>query len=505
MFSREFHDPNPILLTDSFIGSSGILSFIIIKSIIAYNIVRNYKNGKISSILFILVSFALFSKDLPASVFISELMIYFICQSLSNEKYKKVMFLLSLTTIYDSIFIPMTLFIGVALSVRFFMMAIDPKNDVEKTVWNYIKTMGILLIQPMVFLFAISAIDLNFKNRHSDLALNYSIPFQASLKNFNIYKGFIKGHDSIENELNSSHQYVMDRSIISLLNKKHKVFFDIKDTIESSKEFVEFCEIHKIHEDEFDNEGPRFIANGDTVKFKHLIDEKFVGIKRNDPDEKFVSLKIDNSEDDSDLWEVICDGYLRAWSSEVVFKNLNSGDFLSVRMVKNDGQIRGSYHSEPSSRVFYIARNTNHPFYIENFIDEKARSTVTQFKKYGMIRMIIEYIKTIDIKANSKIENTHVSSRKKIILALFSVCFIGILILNDIIEKRYQIFIKTSYKTKMMALYLISMIVCSIKIGIRPYTIGMSSILGLLSLLLDYMNRTNYSDSDNTIEQKKLE
>lgn len=511
MISREFVGPNPLPLS-SYISSLadpalssnglGLISFIITKSIMSYSLMKNRKNGKIASIIFILISLMMFSKTLPISIYLSEMIVFIVYQSFNDEKYNKVALLLSLLAINDSIYIPTSFFVILTLSTRFFMMATDPRNSVEKTVCRYIKITAMVLAIPVVFLISISSLDLSFRNMHSSIALNYPIPFQASLSKFNVYNGFKDGHGRMSNTLDSTHLYVMDRSVISLLNRKHKVFFEINDTVDSSKEFVEFCEIHKIHEDEFDNEEPRFIKNGDTVKFRHLVDEKYIGIKRTDNDEKFVPLKIENSEDDSDLWEVICDGYLKAWTSEVRFKNLSTGDFLSVRMVKNSGQMMGSYHSEVSSRVFYISSNTNHPFYIESFTDEKARSTVSQFSRYGMMRMIVEYIKAVDVKSNAKIEIRSCSFYKKIIFISVGLGFLAMLIFNDIAEKRYQVFIRTSYRTRIISLSLLVTIMCSIVTGVRPYMIGMTGVLGFLSILSDLIDQAEYYDSES---QTKLD
>lgn len=366
---------------------------------------------------------------------------------------------------------------------------INPENGCKIIVGESLKILGSIFVLPICFFIAAVATDLMVRNRHSDMSLNYSIPFQSSLKHFDVEKGFSRGHSSRllpKEESTETHQYVMDRSIISLLSKKHKSFFKIDDAVGGSTEFVHFCEIHKIHEAEFDTEEPRFIKNGNYIKFKDLSEDRFIGAERKDSDTKFVDLYLGNFESDEDLWEVECDGYLRARSTEARFRNVKSGDYLSARKIKSTTQLTSSYYSEDGSRVFYIAANENHEYYKVSFKDSRARSTIKSFPKMSWMSMLVEYIRFIRISQQDSFRNLLIELKDKALLNGSVGCAVVLmLVLNEISRNRYNVSFKISEKTCILTILFILLAAMTILVDVKAALVGSLSHALLVSFMAD--------------------
>ncbi|ELA41503.1 uncharacterized protein VICG_01487, partial [Vittaforma corneae ATCC 50505] len=366
-------------------------------------------------------------------------------------------------------------------SRKIYQKLINPKNSVLKTLLGGLKPTALFILLPIIFLAAFISFDLHVRNTHSQESLGFSLPFQSSLKNFDITQGFINSHspnNSLETDL-----YVMDRSIISVMSKKHNAFFSIGESVEGSKKFTRFCEIHKIHGQDFDDEEPRFIKDGDYVKFKHIEEDKFVGMKRNDSDQKFVELSAGTFESDEDLWQIVTDGYLKTRFSEVEFKNVNSGDQLCAKMVKDQPSLNASFYSDVKSRVFYIADNVNHDYFKANFHDYRTRITTNEYPTHSFFKKLQEYLSTVNLKFNSVAENA--SGLKKSWCMMPGLLSIFILLINGIAARRWKSKISIKESTVVFTATYTMACLFSPVIGVRAYIIASFGSLSLYSIISD--------------------
>lgn len=435
--------------------------------------------------------------SLNSNVHFTELFVCLAIEAIISSKYLRASCCLGLVLCCDTFGLVLLYAAFLKASHGLYSKMINPKNSCKTIVKESLKAFGSILAVPTSIFLAVLVMDLAIRDRHSDMSLSYSIPFQATLRHFDVQKGFLRGHSSSvgtgyhtqSEEPAETHQYVMDRSIISLLSKKHKSFFKIDSVVRGSSEFMHFCEIHKIHEAEFDTEEPRFIKSGDYVKFKDLEEDRFVGIERKDPDTKFIDLGLGQFESDEDLWEVECDGYLRARSTEVRFRNVKSGDYLNARKIKSTAQLTSSYYSEASSRVFYIAANENHEYYRISFKDPRARSTIRSFPKMSWMSLLSEYIMSIRVREQDSFKHLLLELKGRALLSGAVGCIVAMaLVLNEISRNRYGKSLKVSEKTYTLAMIFILLAVTILLVGVKAVLAGSLSYALLASFMVDLYN-----------------
>ncbi|KAM0680587.1 hypothetical protein GINT2_001275 [Glugoides intestinalis] len=501
IFSRTFYGPNPLPLPTYCLSAIfmskfpqntltiSLLMFLLSKAIIASRFYKKTGYGIISFVIIFLLSLGCFSKSTSISFYFVEVLAFFCYEMFIKDQYAKAVFLLSLIATVDFVFLPIAATLLAFNSIKIYKKLINPKVNMKSTLIHACYTTFLFISLPFVALIAISSIDLAIRNTHSDASLSFSIPFQTSLKNFNITKGFEKGHPSNYTEEPESSAYVMDRAQIALLNKKHKAFFTLNKSVVGSKKFSTFGEIHKIHKEEFEDEEPRFIKNGDHVKFKNVYEEGFLGVKRDDVNVKFITPTLGSFEESEDLWEVVCDGYLKARSTEVKFINISSGDLLCAKMVKSTPTLHASYYSEINSRNFYIADVYNHPYYKTMFKDPKASQSITKFKISGALNLLFEYLCAIDFKFNSKKEAT--SSSRTLLCAFPGFILILTVLLNNIAYKRYSLAIRISEQVAIFATVFASYLLFVPVIGMSPYIMSSFGLSGLFSLISGLVRADN--------------
>lgn len=505
VLSRNFYGPNPLpfptyCLSAIFMGkfpqNSFVVSFLMFlssKIIIASRFYNKTWSGIFCSVSLFSLSIGLFSKTTSISFYFVEVLVFFCYEMFIKERYLTAVFLLSLIATIDFIFVPIAFTLLLVFFVKVYKNLINPKVNVKSALVHAWYISFLIISLPLLALIAISSVDLLVRNTHTDASLSFSIPFQASLKNFNIIKGFEKGHPKDYTEEPASSLYVMDRAQISLLNKKHKAFFSLKKSVDGSKKFSKFGEIHKIHREEFEDEEPRFIKNGDHVKFKNVDEDGFLGVKRTDVNAKFLTPKIDDFEESEDLWEVVCDGYLKARSTEVKFVNISSGDPLCAKMLKSTPKMHASYFSEVGSRIFYIADAYNHPYYKKTFKDPKATESIRKFKSSGPASMLLEYLRAANFKFNSDKEAR--TKPRTLLCALPGLMLVLILLLNNIAHKRYNLAINISEKTSLLATGIVVYLLFAPTVGTSPYimsSLGLSGLFSLFSGLLKSGNQVKF-------------
>lgn len=283
--------------------------------------------------------------------------------------------------------------------VKLYKFSVNPKNSVM-SIFKKLTVMiiQVLLIPVIIFILSV-CIDLSVRNNSSNYSANYSLKFQTRLNNFNI-DGKINNFDE-PLKLNTSNSktedvnmYVIDRSIISLINIKHKSFL-LNESSTDQEIKSNFFEIQKVFSEEFDDEEPRFIKNGDIVKMKYVNEEKYLGVKKDTTDKKLKEVIFAEFENDDDLWKVECNGYLTARSQFIQLMHVNKGIYLGCSRIYNNLIIHASHYSDKKSRLFCIANNTNHLYFKHNFSDLRANSIIEDFTKLTFVEAFFEYISAI--------------------------------------------------------------------------------------------------------------
>lgn len=393
----------------------------------------------------------------------------FICMSLlKSQNYLQLSILLGLAASSDTIGFVFQVIFLVKYFSKFFSKLSNPKIKCKDTILEFSKIFLVLLSIPVFLFVSILFADLEIRNNHSPKSYHYSIPFQSALKNFNIANGFetSSGHASATEPSLYTDYYVMDRSVISLVSTHHTSFFNFDQAVKSTSSFDDFCEIHKIHNEDFEDEGPRFIQNGDYVKLQSIISKAFIGVVRDDGDKKFIDLKYGEFEDDEDIWEVECDGYLRARESLVRFKSTKTGDYLSVRKIKSQASIFASYYSSHNSRNFYIAGNKNHDYFIDNFEDPRAASKTKDFPKLNRFKRLLEFLKGLKFFSNDLKNGKNMLFKQKF-TAIAGVFIAIFLMANHISKNRYNLHIVFSELTNLISICSITVFLSSMFFGLR--------------------------------------
>jgi len=436
------------------------------KMIIGNLILRKHRGRYILSFLFAITCLYLQPELHNDNYHFLEL---FVCMSLfKSQNYFQLSILLGLAASSDTIgFVFQAIFLAKYFS-KFFSKLSNSKIKCKDTIYEFSKIFLLLLSIPVFLFVSILFADLEIRNNYSPMSYHYSIPFQSALKNFNIANGFetSTGHTpATESSLHTDY-YVMDRSVISLVSAHHISFFNFDQAVKGTLSFEDFCEIHKIHNEDFEDEEPRFIKNGDYVKFQSTNSRAFFGIERDDSDKKFIDLKYGEFENDEDIWEVECDGYLRARESLVRFKSIKTGDYLSARKIKNQASIFASYYSSRNSRNFYIAGNQNHDYFIDNFEDPRAALKTKNFPKLSRFERLLELLKGLQIFSNDLKNGKNMLFKQKF-TAVAGVFIAVFLMANHISKNRYNLHIVFSELTNLISICSITVFLSSMLFGLR--------------------------------------
>lgn len=288
------------------------------------------------------------------------------------------------------IFVPLLLWICVR---RLFFSLVNPQNGWRIMLRDIVRFMLQAAVVPLTIFTLAIILDLYVRDLSSPHASEYSLEYQASLKEFNI-RGKISKYDeghAVPRDT-AVDLYVMDRSVVSVINRKHRSFVAHKRAT-GAEELL--FEIQKVHDEEFDGEENRFIRDGDTVKLKLLSSDAFLGLVDKKDESKFINASFKSFADDNDFWKVKCDGYLQARAMAVEFIHSNTGLVLCCTRPKNDMLIYGSAYSDKKSRLFYIVDNRIHPYFKAHFEDPRVHASVEAFPRLSFARKFLEYLKSI--------------------------------------------------------------------------------------------------------------
>jgi hypothetical protein len=294
---------------------------------------------------------------------------------------------------------------------EFYDYSIDVKN--KKIALEIFKAFLQLIVFPISIFLCIIGMDILLRNRQSKNSSFYTLEFHHSLKSphmsntsNNIYNiDYEKHYNDVYNKDEEGYnvdEYVMDGSFIQIINRKHKSY--IKDLENPKATQFRPIRIIKIHQAQFEGEEKRFLRDEDFVE---LIDEqsgKYITLQ--DSDSKFIPLSYadaDNTENNHNVWQISCDGYLTAHNTEFKLRHAKTGLFMGCRKFNSYVEMYGSIVSAIDARVFYISENKNAEYYKIHFKDERCRSLTKGYTKLSFIDLIKEYIKNIEINSNKSV------------------------------------------------------------------------------------------------------
>ncbi|EJW03105.1 hypothetical protein EDEG_02513 [Edhazardia aedis USNM 41457] len=243
-------------------------------------------------------------------------------------------------------------------------------------------------------------------NIYTDDSLRFSLNFQSTLDN---------------NYLELSDKYLVDRSLVTLISRDHKVYLKSDPTkfASESKQQKAFGDsikdenaiwmLVKMHieggTEKVDEKNKFFIKNGDYVKFVHSNTDKYLhshDISQKNTDKKFKELTCfgkpsENITDDNDLWIIKSSTeYVINRESEIVLQHAKLGNFLGLKSKAStqEDEINEGYTSTDAShshRVFYFEDNRIDPYYAKNLESDKAREKISHYKKLSFWNMFCEY------------------------------------------------------------------------------------------------------------------
>lgn len=467
-----------------------LFAFILTRTIMVTYMKKKGVSGPINILIFLGLSISMYRKLEGVHVYFAEMFSFLALNFFIKKRYIVTSICLTLLSLTDSLFIPITLLLSSACVFMTYTKLLDPNNSVIKTIRCGTIVVFQLLPVPLMFSTLFIFLDLLIRNKHSKNSLSFPIEFQASLKNFNALQGFENAHGAF-NQVPETDLYVMDRSIISLMSKKHNTFFTIEnDSVTGTKQHTLFCEIQKVHDTDFENEEPRFIKNGDRVKLAMIESGRILGINKNkdkaEIESKFIRLVIDDPADNPTIWKVSTDGYLKTRFSEVAFISETDGYNLSARMVNMKPILYASHHSIIESRKFCIITNKNHEYFRKAFVDYRASITTDKYPAFSKLKKLWVLLKTLNIKFESrKNKDSIVTTLKCISLGCFTIILI---LLNEVLSEMYGIELEIGKETLVFTGAFMTTLLSSVVIGLRSYILSSFGLFALSSLINDIMS-----------------
>ncbi|WEL38850.1 dolichyl-phosphate-mannose protein O-mannosyltransferase-like protein [Encephalitozoon hellem] len=296
-----------------------------------------------------------------------------------------------------SVLPPLMVFYGLHL----FSFVVNPKNKIRKAALKLIKGVAAFILLP-VFIYVLSFfIHYSIQQQYTDDAEKFSIEFQATL---------------VGSAQEPADKYLMDRSIVTILNQKHLAYLNMKDgtpSCSNQKTEDSMWVIIKVHPSDsaknIEEEG-RYIGHGDLVKLVEFGSNMCLRVSNEDSEDKFRKVlgfsQQDNEADEEDIWQIIGDGPIISRRSLIKFRHYKTAMDLCVRSLQKseEGETRGgdaekvvegSLYSDNKSRLFYISDNKNHDFFKKNFEDGRPKETVLHFPQKSFIQKMIEHHKRL--------------------------------------------------------------------------------------------------------------
>lgn len=447
--------------------------------------------GRMKSIANVLVfmacSLLLYSRHVSVHSYFAEIFSFFALKTCVEQRYMMTCLLSSCLILTDSLFLPVFAVLLTIVLARIYHRLIDPRNSVPRTLISSAGLVAKLFSFPAVSLMALGLLDILVRNKHSKESLILSLPFQATLKNFDLTQGLTDAH-SQSDEPQPTDLYVMDRSVIALMSKKFNTFFAISDKIYGTKEFVEFCEIEKIHDETFTDEEPRFIRNNDRIRLKHVEDKKYIGLRRAETEQKVAELTLCEKDDDlTSFWYIRTDGdYVKSRHDIVTFINMETHDFLCTRGLKKKETLEASIYAEREARKFYIVDNVNHNYYKKMFTDYRAKMTTITYPQALLRERLKEYLARLNLKLDNE---CHIKGIVKLLACfVFGLATAAILLLNSIAAARFGVsYTPSEYSLAYVGAFLAIILFYPI-IGLKLYVMSTFGLLAFFSTVSDIID-----------------
>jgi len=434
---------------------------------------------------FLMASLLLHIRNTSLHMYFAEIFSFLALRLFLEERYNLMSLLLFLLCCTDTLFLPVAGLLSIVSAVKTYEKLIDHRNNVRKTLCGGLVVLSKVTVIPILLSVGLIWLDMLVRNRHSKESTSYPIEFQATLVNFDVSQGFSNAHKpSAPVETDA---YVMDRSIITIMSKKHNAFFTVTPKgVIGSRNFPQPCKIHKVHEADFEDEEPRFIKNGDYVKLVPMDgSDDVLTMNRSATDTKFVDLTVESANGNASEWKVVTDGYLKARFSTVSFVNEKSGDHLSARIISGKPVLSGSLYSELESRKFYITDNTNHEYFKVAFVDYRASLTTESYPTLSRVRKLLVHLSRFDWKFNTKDES--ISASKVLKCILFGCISVVAVLLNEISAERYNVGFRLSEATKIFIGAFVAVLLFFPIIGFKSYALATYGILAFSSMVADLM------------------
>lgn len=286
--------------------------------------------------------------------------------------------------------------LAVAHAADVFSTLVDPRERVSKGILKLVKGCAVFVLLPtLIYLLSFLA-HYSIQRLHTDGARGFSVEFQAALQG------------SVQEPAD---KYLMDRSIVTILNQKHGVYLGMRGDVPScSRERTEgsmwtIVKVHPSNSGEGIGKDDRYIRHGDLVKVVAFVSSMCLRVVAEDTEDKFRKVlgfaQQDDDADENDIWQVIGDGDVVSRTSLIRLRHYKTAVDLCVRNLRKPDQdednediekiVSGSVYSDTRSRMFYISDNRNHDFFKKNFSDHRPRETVLAFPAKGFLARVLEH------------------------------------------------------------------------------------------------------------------
>jgi dolichyl-phosphate-mannose-protein mannosyltransferase len=226
--------------------------------------------------------------------------------------------------------------------------------------------------------------------------------------------------------MEESDKYLMDRSIITLINVKCRAYLKSEDSayLGGSMQQIVYAgyaknessvwRMIKIHvrEDEsvteIQDEESMFIKSGDYVKFVHMITEKYLHSHNVESplskENKFNEVSCygserENNTDENDYWKIYSDTeYVETRTSHIKLLHVKTGMYMGMRspnnpLAPNKLEVYTSVEAGHENRYFMVEDNRIEDYFRDEFTDHKTHEKIHSYKKKGFIQKIVEYNK----------------------------------------------------------------------------------------------------------------
>lgn len=385
-----------------------------------------------------------------------------------------------------------------------FRFLVNPANHVHRAFLKTFRLALAFVLAPLsIYLVSFW---LHYRIQECLGASDFSIEFQATLKN---------------STLDAADRYLMDRSIVTILNQKHNTYLAMENDHpfgSPAKSEASMWTIVKVHVDETGNakiaEEHRYVNHGDLVKIIGFSSSRCLKVAKDDSEDKFKavvgSAQTHDSAEEDEIWQVIGDGSVVARQSLIRFRHYKTGADLCMRDLQRIGDdseaddaaeesstktVNASMYSEHRSRLFYISDNRNHDFFKKNFPDGRPRRLVLKFPKKSFIQKLLEHSSRIrrglrepwsPLRSHTLVQlpGGHHRMERNMLLAfasaLSSVLLPPLIILNHVSHRKYGRSIHISQDTVFACILHLSACVTELFLSTRPM---LSEVLGVWNIL----------------------